>query len=297
MKPIRLAIVAQRFWPRVGSLETRVEQLACGLADCGAEVTLVTARWDAHWPVEIGYHGIPVVRLDRRPRPRPRPRPWVHGARHGARHGTDMPRRWNTWRWARSLARWLQRHGGQFDLICVWGLMYEARTAVQVMAQAAGNPVPVVLVPERIGWHGDCFRQVHVSGGRGIKSACLRARALVASSPAARQELEAAGYPRERIVDVPLGVPRSPPRSEHTQAEARSLLAEANAALQLAAHAPLAVSTSRLEAGGGWEQLLAAWSIVARQNVAARLWLAGEAPAAAAVAQRIAFEGLAGCVG
>ena len=122
------------------------------------------------------------------------------------------------------------------------------------------------------------------------------ARALVASSPAARQELEAAGYPRERIFDVPLGVPRSPPRTEHTQAEARSLLAEANAALQLAAHAPLAVSTSRLEAGGGWEQLLAAWSIVARQNVAARLWLAGEAPAAAAVAQRIAFEGLAGCV-
>ena len=73
-----------------------------------------------------------------------------------------------------------------------------------------------------------------VSGGRGIKGACLRARALVAGSPAARRELEAAGYPRERIFDVPLGAVRSPPRTDETQAEARSMLAEANPALQLA---------------------------------------------------------------
>ena len=132
----------------------------------------------------------------------------------------------------------------------------------------------------------------HVSGGGGIKRACLRARALVASSPAARRELEAAGYPRERIFDVPLGVPLSPPRTRETQAEARELLAESNSALQLAADAPLVVSTSRLEAGRGWEQLLAAWSIVARQKVAARLWLAGEAPAAAAVVRRIEALGL-----
>ncbi len=57
------------------------------------------------------------------------------------------------------------------------------------------------------------------------------------------------------------------------------------------------VSTSRLEAGRGWEQLLAAWSIVARQNIAARLWLAGESPAAAAVVERIEALGLSGHVG
>jgi glycosyltransferase involved in cell wall biosynthesis len=268
-RPLRLAMIAQRFWPRVGALETRAGQLACGLADLGVDVTIVTARWHPHWPAEIHYHGIPVVRL-----------------------GPPPNGNWSTWRWTRGLARWLRGRADQFDVVCVWGLMHEARAAIQ----AAGSQLPVVLVPERSGWHGDCFRQVQVSGGRGIKGACLRARALVAGSPAARRELEAAGYPRERIFDVPLGAARSPPRTYETQAEARSLMAEANPALQLALGAPLVVSTSRLAAGGGWEQLLTAWSIVARQKVAARLWLAGEAPLAA-VGQRIEYLGLSGRVG
>ena len=262
-------MVAQRFWPRVGSLETRAGQLACGLADCHVEVTIVTARWHSHWPTAIYYHGIPVVRLDHPPNGR-----------------------WSMWRWSRSLARWTQRHARQFDVICVWGLMHEAQTVVQ----AAGAQIPVVLVPERTGWHGDCFRQVQTLGG-GVKSACLQARAFVANSPAARRELEAAGYPRERIFDVPIGVPRLPPRTYQTQTEARALLAESNLALQLATHAPLVVSTSRLAVGRGWEQLLPAWSIVARQKVAARLWLAGEAPAAAAIVRRIESLGLSGRVG
>ena len=271
---VRLAIITQRFWPRVGSLETRVGQLACGLADRGLEVTIVTVRWHPQWPAGIYYHGIPVVRL-----------------------GPPPTGRWRTWRWTRSLAHWLRRHAGQFDLVCAWGLMHEARTAVQVMAQAAGAQFPVVLVPERTGWHGDCFRQAYAFCGRGIKRACLRARALVANSPAARRELEAAGYPRERIFDVPPGVPLFPPRTPETRAAARALLADANSALQLPADASLVVSTGRLAAGRGWEQLLAAWSIVARQKVAARLWFAGEAPAATAVMARIEVLGLSGRVG
>jgi glycosyltransferase involved in cell wall biosynthesis len=263
-------MIAQRFWPRVGSLETRTGQLACGLADRGAEVTIVTARWHLHWPAEICYHGIPVVRLAPPP-----------------------SGRWNTWRWSRGLSRWLRRHDEQFDAVLVWGLMHEARAVIE----GVGPQLPVVLVPVRTGWHGDCFRQVRVWGGRRMKSACLRARALVASSPAARRELEAAGYPRERIIDVHLGVPRLPPRTPETQAEARCLLAESSPALQLAAQAPLVVSTSRLAAGRGWEQLLAAWSIVARQKPDARLWLAGEAPAMAGVTQLMEVLGLDGHVG
>jgi glycosyltransferase involved in cell wall biosynthesis len=260
-------MVAQRFWPRVGSMETRAAQLAYGLADLGVEVTIVTARWHTSWPAEIYYHGIPVVRLD----------PPPGGL-------------WSKWRWSYALTRWIRKHVDQFDLACVWGLMCEARDTIH----AVGSQRPVVLVPERTGWHGDCFRQVHISNGRGIKGACLRATAFVANSPAARRELEAAGYPRERIFDVPSGVPRSPSRTFETQAEARSLLAEANPALQLALHAPLVVSTSRLEPHRSWEPLLAAWSIVARQKIAARLWLAGEP--LAPVAQRIEALGLCGRV-
>lgn len=276
--PLKLAIVAQRFWPRVGSLETRAAQMACGLADLGLEVTIVTARWHAHWPAEIYYHGIPVVRLDPPP-----------------------AGRWRTWRWTRSLANWMRRHADQFDLVCAWGLIHEARAVIQALArttvQAARAQPAVILVPERTGWHGDCFRQVQIFGGRGIKHACLRARALVANSPAARRELEAAGYPRERIFDVPLGVPRSPLRTPETQAEARDLLAESNSMLQVPTEAPLVVSTSRLAAGRGWEQLLAAWSIVLQQKAAARLWLAGETPAGPALSERIEALGLSGRAG
>ena len=103
--------------------------------------------------------------------------------------------------------RWMQRHADQFDGVWVWGLMHEA----QAVVEAIGSRLPVALAPERTGWRGDCFQQVRVSAD--IKRACLRASGLVAASPAARQELEAAGYPRERIFDVAPGVPLSPPRS------------------------------------------------------------------------------------
>jgi glycosyltransferase involved in cell wall biosynthesis len=266
-------LVAQRFWPRAGGLETRAAQLACGLADCGVEITVVTARWHAHWPAEIHYHGFPVVRLSPPP---------------------TGP--WSTWRWTRVLARWVKRNCDHLDLIVVWGLMHEARAVVQTALQSGGSP-PVVIVPERIGWQGDCFRQVRIAGGRSIKAACQGASAFVANSPAARRELEAAGYPRERIVDVPQGASLLPPRTFETQMEARALLAEANPDLQLALQAPLAVCTSSLEAGCGWEQLLPAWSVVAQQNTAARLWLASEVPAAASIAARIEALGLSGRAG
>ncbi len=115
----------------------------------------------------------------------------------------------------------------------------------------------------------------------------------MATSPAARRELEAAGYPRQRIRDVPPGVPLLPPRSQATQNDARDMLADANSALRLATRAPLVVSTTRLAADRGWQCLLAAWSIVAKSKPAARLWLAGEVPQPAEVMRRIGSLGIA----
>ena len=185
-------------------------------------------------------------------------------------------------------------------------MMDEARAAVEAFAprggagvsparQAAGTAaprVPVVLVPERTGWQGDCFRQVRTFGGAGLQRACRRAAAFVATTPAARWELEAAGYPRHRIRDVPRGVPLLSPRSQAEMNDTRDMLADANPVLRLDGTAPLVLSTTRLVPDCGWQCLLTAWSIVARHKPAARLWLAGEAPQAAAVAARIAQPGL-----
>ena len=270
MKPLRVAMIAQRFWPRVGSTETRAAQLACELVDRGAEVTVVTARWHAEWPAEIYFHGLPVVRLDPPP-----------------------TGRWRTWRWAASLGRWLKRNEDHFDVALVWGLMGEAQAAIE----AIGARVPIVLVPERTGWQGDCFRHARLRGGSGLQRTCRKAAALVAMNPTAQRELEAAGYPREKIHDVPPGVPLLSPRTIETQIAARELLADASTLLKLTAGSPLVVSTGRLAADRGWPCLLAAWSIVARQMPAARLWLAGEAPQAAGVAARINSLGIAASVG
>lgn len=114
----------------------------------------------------------------------------------------------------------------------------------------------------------------------------------MACTPAAQRELEAAGYRRERIFDVPMGVPLSPPRTPQTQTAARDLLADSNPVLQLPGNAPLAVATTRLAADRGWEDLLTAWSMVTRQKSAAQLWLPGEAPAADSVARQVTALGL-----
>lgn len=212
----------------------------------------------------------------------------------------------------------------------VWGLAGEAQAAIEAFgptarASSLNDPpagasgfdikarsaserkktgvVPVVLVPERTGWQGDCFRQARIRGGARrplLRSSawrdCRRAAAFAAASPAVRRELEAAGYPRERIRDVPPGAPLLPPRTRSTRNDARDMLADANAALRLEAASPLVISTTRLAADRGWQCLLTAWSIVARRKPAVRLWLAGEAPQAAAVIRRVRELGLAASV-
>ena len=290
MKPLRLAMVARRFWPLSGAAEQTLARLAVALAERQCRSTILTARWQPRWPAEISWNGLPVVRLSGPP---------------GGR--------WQTWRYARAVARWLRQHRDQFDLVYVWRLEHEAAAAVRALlprrsggdhaeqrdphagtASVPDGARPVVLRAQRSGRHGDCFRQIDSACGRKIKDACLRADAVVAPTPVIRRELEAAGYPRRRIHEIPLGAAVLPPRTAAVQAAARGLLAEANSALRLAPWETLAVSTVRLVAGRGWEHLIAAWPAITRRWPHARLWLAGEAPDRAAARQQIESLGLSG---
>lgn len=289
MTRLRLVMVTPRFWPQTGSAETMFAHLASGLAERGCSITVVTWRWHPRWPAEICFRGIPVVRLSPRPQGR-----------------------WNTWRAMRSIARWLREHQAEFDLVYVSGLGREASTIVGAISnrssnagaissrstspEAIGNRFykPIVLSPRRTGRYGDCLWQIESSAGRRIKSQCMKAGAFIAWSLAVRRELEAAGYPRQRICDVPLGVPLPPPRTSATRTLARAVLADANSVLRLSDDARLVVSTTRLAAGRGWEQLLAAWPAVAQRWPGARLWLAGESPEREAVQRRIESLDLVG---
>jgi glycosyltransferase involved in cell wall biosynthesis len=261
----RLAIVTRRFWPLVGGPETMMARLAVELTARGCSTTVVTARWQPHWPAEIRYHDVPVVRLSPPPEGR-----------------------WAMLCYLRSLARWLRGQAGQLDLAYVSMLRQEAYTAVR----ASRGLVPVALRAEHAGLLGDCLWQLDARCGWRIKSACLKAAAFIAPTPAIQRELEAAGYPRPRIHLVPHGVPLPPPRAPSDRLAARNLLAESHTMLHLPEETLLAVCAGGLADGQGVENLLAAWELVARSRPLARLWLAGEAAARAAIQRQIEARGL-----
>ena len=260
MRPLRLVFVTCRLWPLVGGSEKVMAQLAVGLTGRGHRATILTAQWQPQWPRRIRLHELPVVRLP-----------------HAPKGG------WATFRYLRALGGWLRRNRAEFDLVYVSGLRHEAYAAVR----AVGGDVPVVLRAERAGRGGDCLWQIDAACGRPIKARCMEAAALVAPSGAIRRELEAAGYPRARIHELPDGVPILSPRSAETRAAARAMLREAIAATEPLRGGPLALYVGPLRADRGLRQLVTAWeSIVARWGDA-RLWLAGDGPDRKALGEQI----------
>jgi glycosyltransferase involved in cell wall biosynthesis len=92
------------------------------------------------------------------------------------------------------------------------------------------------------------------------------------------RELQAAGFPRPRIHDLPNGVPLPPSRSLTAQRTARRTLADAHAMLSLPDRAPLAVYTGRLHRSRRLKYLVAAWRTIVGRWPNARLWLVGAGP-------------------
>jgi glycosyltransferase involved in cell wall biosynthesis len=257
---LRVAIVTRRFWPLTGSTETVLAHLAAELTARGCPTTILTARWRPHWPAQSCCRNVPVS--------------WIAPPPAGY---------WNQRRYLRALARWLEDYGRLLDVVYVSSLGDEARVAVRTVAPQTA----VVLRPRRAGRSGDCFRQIENAAGRRIKDACLRASAFLAATPLLKRELEAAGYPRDRIHEVADGLPAAPPRTPALKQAARAMLADTSVLLQVPSGAPLAVAAGRLEPGHGLEQLVEAWKEVVQLWPGACLWLVGEAANCHALQQRI----------
>ena len=265
MNPLKLVFVTRSFWPLVGSAENVTADLAVELAGRGCRVTVLTARWEPDWPAEIYYHGVPVVRLPHAPQ-----------------------NRWKTFRYVRSLARWLLNHREHYDLVYVSMLKHDAYTVIRALRRcAAVRRVPVVLRPAAAGRHGDCLWQLDAPCGRRIKRECMKAAAFVGSSRAIERELQAAGYPRSRIHYLPTGVLIPSPRLPAAKTAARLVLAETDQALKIPGPGPLAVYTGRLHSAKGLQHLVAVWQPIAARRPGARLWLVGEGPDRAALGRQI----------
>lgn len=265
----RVVLVTRRFWPLVGGAEIMAARLAAGLQARGAATTLLTARWHGDWPAEIEQHGVRVLRL-------------AH----------PQQRVWGTWRYMQAVHRWLLRHRGEFDLVYVSMLKHDAYAAVT--AGRKGR-FPVVLRAEGAGITGDCHWQLEANCGARIKQRCQRANAFIAPSPAIENELIVSGYSRGRIHYIPNGVVIPEPRDLGRRTQARGDLAAADASLAIG-DAPLVLYTGRLHKMKGLEDLIRAWPRVLACIPNARLWLVGDGPHRAELAELAGELGLWGLV-
>jgi glycosyltransferase involved in cell wall biosynthesis len=153
-------------------------------------------------------------------------------------------------------------------------------------------PIPVVLRAEGAGPTGDMHWQRTANFGAAIRRRCREADALVACSPAVREELLEAGYRPDRVHYLPNGVTVPPPRTASRRLDARKTLGEIHSDLQLDPPAHLVLYTGRLHEAKGLHDLLAAWSTLAPSHPTARLWLVGEGPQREELNETIAARGL-----
>ena len=265
MIPARLVLVTRRFWPLVGGAERAMAALAAEFRARQMNVTLLTARWEAAWPTQLAFCGVPVIRIPQPSRPQ---------VGHAVVHGAS--------------GAWLRRHRGQYDLVYVSMLKHDAAAALCAVRRGT----PVVLRAEGAGAGGDCRWQEQAWGGRWIARRCRQAAALVAPGAAIAEELRAAGYAAGRIHAIGNGVSIPPPRTAAARAAAREALGDAQPALGLPGEAILAVYTGRLHAEKGLYYLLKAWRQMVVRHPQARLWLVGEGPQRTALEEQIESLGL-----
>lgn len=270
MTRLGLTYVTRRFRPLPGGLENVACRLLTELVKRGHEVRVVTPRWQPEWPTETDYAGVRVVRIEP-----PAGRCWSEG-RYARRLVT-------------ALNRLHERSRDRAQAVIVSGLKNDAQTVVLAARQGG---FPVVLQPESPGIGGDCHWQIEARGGNRVKHRCYRADRVLALTPLLQRELTAAGYPRARIREVPIGLPSVAANTRQLQYDARRSLAHVDPALVLPTHAQVVVYVGTLRLGKGLATLIDAWREVAATRPHAILWLVGEGPDAGTLRERVFEYGL-----
>jgi glycosyltransferase involved in cell wall biosynthesis len=247
MPPLRLALVAPRFWPWMGDGPNHWLAVAESLAAAGHAVTVVTPRWTRDWPRRTAIGPLAVVRL--------------RGSPRGG---------WSGLRWMYALARWLAAEP-RLDGVLVAGLRQEAYVALGALGRR-GIPLLVLAGAGDVAW------QRSATFGSRIAARCAQAPAISAPSQGLLDELLLAGYPRERLTLIPRRVPVPPPHGPLARDQARAALAAVNYDLATTTTAPVALAVGRLDAEHAFGDLVRAWRIVAARRSEARLWIIGDGP-------------------
>jgi glycosyltransferase involved in cell wall biosynthesis len=192
---------------------------------------------------------------------------------------------WSTFRYVRSLARWLRAHRHSVDLVYVMNLRHEAYAAIGALRN---HGVGVVLRPRP----ADCLWLETAPLGARLKRRFFQADAIVASTDRIRDDLLRAGYAAERIPRIRNGAWVGPHKDSALRYQARAALAEINLDLAVAEYAPVAVAAGPLCEGRHLFELVAAWRTIADRWPSARLWLLGDGPLRETLYERIVDYGL-----
>ncbi|HSB70237.1 MAG TPA: glycosyltransferase family 4 protein [Candidatus Methylomirabilis sp.] len=252
---MRILFLIAQFHPIVGGAERHAQTLARGLIHRGHEVVVVT-RWRKGWAQRETIDGVPIRRgiwtLD---------------------FGLLYPLTY-----AASVMRALLQHRNWADVIHVTNIYLEAFVAI---AMRRWHGIPVVVRPACAGYYGDLarlerFRVWPVYPGparissRKFVRLIARADAFVANSQELRGELVGAGFPADRVLQIPNGVDvdRFRPASD---------VADVRTALNLPP-GPLVVCIGRLDPQKGLDTLLTAVEPLLRRTPGLRVLLLGDGP-------------------
>lgn len=256
-RPIRILMVAARFPPFAGGIETHVREVGARMAAAGHAVTVLTADPAGNLPAHERVAGMDVVRVRSRP------------------SGTD-------WCFAPGILRYVETTAreGRWDVVHVQG--YHTFSAPFAMLGAIRGGVPFVLTFHSGG---------HSSGYRNA----LRAPQALALAPLARRAARLIGVSRfeaerfsasmridrDRFDVVPNGA-SLPPRPTTLRPPAEG--------------GPLVVSLGRLERYKGHHRAIEAFVRLRESLPAARLRILGQGPYEAKLRDMVSKRGLADIV-
>ncbi len=253
---LRLCLCVSLFRPAIGGAERQAEQLARAIAAQGHHVTVVTQGLPGAAPIEE-LDGVRVVRA-------------IRTCKHGALYGLS---------YVLSLGWYLLRHLRSFDLVQTTYLYLDAFAA---LATRPLHRRPVILRPACGGTYGDLTRlptfrfwPLWPRLDRPIHALLLRtmrrADAVIALSGQLAEELQAAGFPPERIVRIPNGVdPRRFVPVDETTRRARQAA--------LGASGPVLTFVGRLHAQKDIATLLHATARLREEWPRIHVVLVGEGP-------------------
>lgn len=261
MKPLRLLIVAQRFWPLSGPVELAVGDLAEGLKTLGHKVEIVTAKWDKSWPARMLVRETPVHRIAR-----------------------PLLGPWGNFRYLRALNRFVDTaidENRMFDGVFIFGLGQEFESLLRLF-QNRELDTPIVV---RVDPNLNPYRRWPTKSTKHAIQCLNKAESIVADSDLTRHSLTSQDVDQDLIKVIHDGVApvNSRPgditksrRSKALQIEARRTLSDAHPILAIQPDTPLVVSAAGMMNENGLVDLVAAWPMVIEVFSDAKLWILGD---------------------